>query len=314
MSTISPSLAPDVDVDLAESALSNDDLAPVPLVGARIDRATLEEREIIALGCGDVDGDGALEIVTLSRRRVAIGRARGGRFVTRHSAVLRDFAGVAPTPMREPLGGVAIVASKRTGPYLDIGISDRARGARLDGELHLLGAIQGVPFATPDGDACLRFQGSTLATTVRPCAETDTAPTAYGRDGPLDAAATGIFVTSRGVLATVDAARDPRTGEVALRSADRSATLSRAGAQIALADLDQDGTPEVISSLDVLTKPGGGADDALVITTWETDGSLRERSRTDVPTGIRALAACPPEGNGPGAVVLATAGELWIVR
>jgi NCS1 family nucleobase:cation symporter-1 len=30
MSTITPSLAPDFDVDLAESELSNDDLAPVP--------------------------------------------------------------------------------------------------------------------------------------------------------------------------------------------------------------------------------------------------------------------------------------------
>jgi hypothetical protein len=288
-------------------------LAPVPLVGARIDRATLEEREIVALGCDDVDGDGALEIVTLSRRRVAIGRARGGHFVTRHSAVLRDFSGIAATPLREPIGGVAIVAARRAGPYLDIGLSDRAKGARLDGELHLLGAIQGVPFATPYGDACLHFQGSTLATTVSKCAETDPVPPGFD-SGPLDAAATGVFVSSRGVLGTIDAARDPRTGDVALRWADRSATLPHAGAQIALADLDQDGAPEVITTLDVLTKPGGGADDALVITTWESNGSLREKSRTDVSTGIRALAACPPEGGGPGAVVLATAGELWIVR
>jgi hypothetical protein len=289
-------------------------LAPVPLVGARIDRATLEEKEVVALGCGDVDDDGSLEIVTLSRRRVVIGRARGGHFVIRHSAALRDLSGIAPTPLREPLGGIAIVAARRAGPYLDIGLSDRARGARLDGELHLLGAIQGVPFATPYGDACLHFQGSTLATTVSACTETDTAATGFDGNGPLDAVATGVFVSARGILGAVDAARDPRTGDVTLRSADRSATLSRAGAQIALADLDQDGAPEVISSLDVLIKPGGGADDALVITTWEASGSLRERSRTDVPTGIRALAACPPEGGGSGAVVLATAGELWIVR
>jgi len=289
-------------------------LAPVPLVGSRIDRATVEEKELVAVGCGDVDGDGTLEIVTLSRRRVTIGRARGGRFVTLRTAALRDFSGIAPTPLREPLGGVAIVAARRGGPLLDIGLSDRARGARLDGDLHLLGAIQGVPFATPYGDACMRFQGSTMATTVGKCAETDAAPPSLVSDAPLDAAASGVFVSPRGVVRTVDAARDPRTGDVALRAADRMATLSRAGAQIAVGDLDQDGAPEVITTLDVLTQPSGNADDALVITTWEGDGSLREKARTNVPTGVRALAACPPEGSGPGAVVLATGGELWIVR
>jgi hypothetical protein len=289
-------------------------LAPVPLVGSRIDRATVEEKEIVALGCGDLDGDGTLEIVTLSRRRVAVGRARGGRFITLRTAALRDFSGIAPTPLREPLGGVAIVATRRGRPQLDIGISDRARGVRLDGDLHLLGAIQGVPFATPYGDACMRFQGSTLATTVGKCAETDVAPPSFASDAPLDAAASGAFVSPRGVVRTVDAARDSRTGDVALRMADRTATLSRAGAQIAIGDLDQDGAPEVMTTLDVLTEPSANTDDALVITTWEGDGSLRERARTDVPTGVRALAACPPEGNGPGAVVLATVGELWIVR
>jgi hypothetical protein len=160
----------------------------------------------------------------------------------------------------------------------------------------------------------MRFQGSTMATTVGKCAETDSTPPSLADEAPLDAAASGVFVSPRGVVRIIDAARDPRTGDVALRTADRTATLARAGAQVAVGDLDQDGAPEVITTLDVLAQPSANADDALVITTWEHDGSLREKARTDVPAGIRALAACPPEGRGPGAVVLATVGELWIVR
>jgi hypothetical protein len=289
-------------------------LAPVPLVGARIDRATVEEKEIVALACGDIDDDGAIEIVTLSRRRIAVGRARGGRFVTLRSALLRDFSGIAPTPLREPLGGVAIVTSRRGPPRLDVGITDRARGSRLDGELRLLGAINGVPFATSQGDACLRFQGSSLATTIAKCADGDAAAVPFEIDGPLDAAAVATFVTADGVARTVDAARDPRTGEVTIHALGRTSSLSHAGAQMALADLDQDGAPEVISTLDVLPNPAGDVDDALVITTLEQDGSLREKSRTPVATGARAVTACPPEGGGSASVVLATPGELWIVR
>jgi hypothetical protein len=289
-------------------------LAPVPLVGARIDRATVEDKELVALACGDVDEDGATEIVTLSRRRIAVGRARGGRFVTLRTAQLRDFSGIAPTPLREPLGGVAIVSSRRGPPHLDVGISDRALGVRLDGDLRLLGPIRGVPFATARGDACMHFQGSTLATTMSKCTETDPPFAPFGEGAPLDAAAMAMFVTAGGIPHTVDASRDPRTGDVTIHSRGHTAILPHAGAQLALADLDQDGAPEVITSLDVLPKPTQDTDDALVVTTFESDGSLREKVRTPVPTGVRAVAACPPEGGGSAAVVVGTEGELWIVR
>jgi hypothetical protein len=288
-------------------------LAPVPLVGARIDRATLDDKEIVALACGDLDDDGAIEIIALSRRRLAIGRARAGRFVIDRSVALRDLSGIAPAPMREPLGGVTIVPG-RGAPYLDVGITDRARASRLDGELRLLGAIQGIPFATPTGDACLRFQGSTATSFIAKCAENDVVSLPVEVEGPFDAIASAMFVTREGVPRTAFAGRDPRTGEVALRTDDRAAILGRAGAQLAIADLDQDGAPEVISTLDVLVKPQGSADDALVVTTWEHDGTLREKSRTPVPPGVRAVAACPPDGRGPAPVVVATTGELWIVR
>jgi hypothetical protein len=288
-------------------------LGPVQLVTGHIDRITVEDRDLVAVACGDL-GDGGLELVTLGRRRIAVGRARAGRFVARRSASLRDLSPIAPAPLREPIGGIAIVALQGARPaFIDIGITDRARGSRLDLDLQRLGAITGVPFATPYGDACASFQGSTLSAGVAKCADTDAPSDGLEVDTPLDASAAATYVGADGTARAILATRDPRTSELKLRADGKTATLPGAGAQVALGDLDQDGSPEIISTLDVLPQVQGAAD-ALVVTTWQADGSLRERARTPVPSGIRAVATCPPEGAGPAAVVLATQGELWIVR
>jgi hypothetical protein len=252
--------------------------------------------------------------VTLGRRRIAIGRARGGRFVARKSAALRDFSPIAPAPLREPIGGVAIVPQRGArGFFIDVGITDRAKGTRFDVDLQKIGAIAGVPFATPYGDACATFQGSTLSAGVTKCADADPTPDGLELDTPLDASASATFVAPDGTARAIFATRDPRTSELKVRADGKTASLPGAGAQVALADLDQDGSPEILSTLDVLPQ-AQGTTDALVVNTWQADGTLRERARTPVPSGIRALAACPPDGPTPAAVVVATQGELWIVR
>jgi hypothetical protein len=243
-----------------------------------------------------------------------VGRVQGGRFVARRSASLRDLSPVAPAPLREPIGGIAIVPQRGARPtFIDVGITDRARGSRFDVELQRVGTIAGVPFATAFGDACATFQGSTLNGGVAKCADVDAAPDSLEVEVPLDAAAYATYVAPDGSTRAIVATRDPRTSELKLRADGKTASLPGAGAQVALGDLDQDGAPEILSTLDVLPQAQGAAD-ALVVTTWQADGSLRERARTPVPTGIRAVAACPPEGAGPAAVVVATQGELWIVR
>jgi hypothetical protein len=296
-------------------------LAPIPLAASRIDRVTTEDRDVVALACGDVNDDGALEIVTLGRRRAAIGRAQAGRFVPSKVALLRDLSGIAPSPLREPLGGLAIVPARgaeRT--HIDLGITDRARGSRLDANLRVLGSIAGVPLARPNGDACVTFQGSTLSAVVAKCADADPPIDTSDIEAPLDAAAHATFVAADGTVRVVGATRDPRTAELKLRSGAETASLPHAGAQIALADLDQDGSPEIISTLDVATKPPSSdptkppEGDALVITTWKLGAGLQEKTRTAVPGGIRAVAACPPDGAGVAPVVVATSGELWIIR
>src|SRR5262249_34912454 len=138
-------------------------LGPLPVFAGRVERIGVDERDILALACGDVGDGGSPELVTLSRRRVAVGRVRQGRFVVRKAAGLRELSGLAPAPLREPIGGIAIVPSRGgLAPSVDVGITDRARGSRLDADLRPLASINGVPVATPQGDACALFQGSTL--------------------------------------------------------------------------------------------------------------------------------------------------------
>jgi hypothetical protein len=296
-------------------------LAPVPLVAARVDHVATEDRDLLAVACGDVDDDGAIEIVTLGRRRATVGRLQGGRFVPIKLTWLRDLSGIAPAPLREPLAGLAIVPARGSNPtHIDLGITDRARGSRLDGDMRPLGSIAGVPFATPEGDACLTFAGSTLASAIVKCSDGDAALIASDIETPVDAIARATFVTADGAVHAISAARDPRTAELRVRSGGETVTLAHAGAQVALADLDQDGAPEIISSLDVPARPATDdptktpSGDEVVVTTWQPGLGERERSRTPVPSGVRAIAACPPDGGGTAPVVIATTGELWIVR
>src|SRR5262249_38975731 len=59
-------------------------LAPIPLVSAQIDRGRNFESEVVAVACGDLDGDGSSEIATVSRRRVTTSRIRGGKVEPLH--------------------------------------------------------------------------------------------------------------------------------------------------------------------------------------------------------------------------------------
>src|SRR5207244_1530803 len=56
-------------------------LPPIPLEEARLKTFKLSEAEVLAVGCGDVDEDGGVEIVTVSKARVSIGKLVKGRFV-----------------------------------------------------------------------------------------------------------------------------------------------------------------------------------------------------------------------------------------
>ena len=108
-----------------------------------------------------------------------------------------------------------------------------------------------------------------------------------------------------GTITHVVAARDP-SGALHLTRGGDQLTVDGVGAQLALADLDQDGVVEV-----VMTAPSGP--DALVVSTWR-GGGLVERMRIAAPAGVDAVGVCPPELKGAPALVAAVGREIWLVR
>lgn len=279
-------------------------LAPVPLVAARVERATGDERDVLALACGDVDGDGALELAVVGRRRVAVGRIRGQRFVATRAVAWADRSPVAPAPLREPLGGARVPP----GGGLDVGSSDRARALHLDADLVATGALAGLPFGVPPLGGCL-VPGTSRSTPVA-CAPGEALLDLGSAGAALDVAAALPLLDATGRALDVVATRDP-DGTLTVRAGDAQTVVEGAGAQVALADLDEDGEPEIVASLDVLAPEG----DAVVVRSWRPGDEPRERARIPVATGVRAIVACPPDAPGGAAIAIATgAGEMWIVR
>ena len=80
------------------------------------------------------------------------------------------------------------------------------------------------------------------------------------------------------------------------------------GAQVAAYDLDQDGTPEIVTTIN-------GEGDAIVVHSWS--GGTTEptpRLRLPAPGGVRALAVCPAEVGGEPVLVAVVGNEVWLVR
>jgi hypothetical protein len=282
-------------------------LAPVPLIALHAQKASLDESEIVALGCADLDGDGALELVTLSRRNLTVGRVREGKLQVLRRVPWTDLSPISPTPWREPIGSVSFPAEA----FLDIGSTDRARALRLDPELKPLAVLDGMPLSLPAGAMCARTQPGALFDKLVRCRASDP-PTQVKEPGfSFDAWATARVVASDGAVRDVWAARDASDAKLVVRdSAGHSLNVPRVGAQVAIADLDADGEPELITTRDVLDDK----DDGIAVRTWLTSGTLRERAALAVPTGVSAVTTCPADGPGQRSIVLSTRSELWVLR
>ncbi|HVW30427.1 MAG TPA: hypothetical protein VHC69_33955 [Polyangiaceae bacterium] len=275
-------------------------LPRIAVAASRIERAVAPS-DIVALACGDVAGNGQAEIVAVGRHKVQIGRAGDGRFSPRVETQWSSLSPVAPSPLREPLGSAVIVR----GSGVLVGISDRAEGFLLSPALAKV-RVLGAPIPLGDDFGCLSRSGIALGA-EGPC----------GRRGQhteelpvVDAFASGTVVDAEGRSTAVLATRDPATRRVSLRRGAGTTTLAEAGGALAVADLDLDGQPELLASVDT-DKP---EEDAVVISTWARDGTIAERLRVPVKDGVRAIAVCPAEDVRMAPIVAATTGGLWLVR
>jgi hypothetical protein len=285
-------------------------LVPIPLERAEVHKARHDLGEVLAVSCGDVDGDGGNDLVLVSRTTVAWGHIEAGRFVANHSASWTTLAPRLPVPLREPLGTAAILPKRHgVGSDIFVGTTDRG-GVALSRDLRGAAPLLGLPVLVEGDVLCVKpipsassWEGPWLD-----CSKGAKALADARVELPLgryDAVAVSELVSSDGSSLPLLATRDP-AGSVRLRAGERDVTLPAAGAQVALADVDEDGIPELVTT----SRDG---DEALTISSW-WGGELRVRSKIAAPSPLRALALCPPDDEGLRALVAATDKEVWIVR
>jgi hypothetical protein len=278
-------------------------LTPIALERSAVHRYRQDDAEIAALACGDTDGDGGLELLLVSRSKVALGRFRNGRLVLDRSALFSQLGPRAAVPLREPLGAAVMLKDPAR---LWVAHSDHGAFV-LDAELRNVQALPGFPVAFGAAVACAKLQPEQSAfdgALVR--CEGSAADTMYDpRIGPFDGAQVLHLRSPAGVEHVVSALREPG-GRLRVRMDEAQLNIEGAGAQFAIGDLDLDGWPEIITSSE-------GTDDAVHVQTW--DGTqLRTRLRLAAPAGVRAVTVCPAEDRGAPALVAAVGAELWVVR
>jgi len=276
----------------------------IPLVVSRVDKAQTAERDILALACGDVRGDGSSEIAAVGRRRVQVGRLERGHFAARASLNWADNSAIAPSPLREPIAQCALPEPGR----LWVGLSDRADALDLSGSLqveHKWHAVMPWPGAGCTSRAGLGYEGKARACPGSgPMPEID-----FGTS--VDAFASRTLSNRSGQVHTLRIARAVGADFVrALDSLHPEVIVPNVGAQIAVGDLDEDGLPEIITASASLDRHA----DQLLVRTLTDNGQLRERLRVPVPSGIDALAICPGDGRAMAPLALATGDGIWLIR
>ncbi len=300
-------------------------LTPVLLEQTGVHKIRHDEGEVLAVGCGDLDGDGGNELVLVTRQRVSIAKIRAGKLVVQRTAQWNTIASRVAVPMREPIGSVLVSPPGHRGEIL-LGTTDRG-GVVVDASLVAKRQLTGLPVPGGDGDACTvasadasAFEGNAIACDLPPAPGKPvkgkstrvepvvifTPPVArYDSIAALDA------IARDGTTAQIIAVRETN-GRLRLRRQDAGgvrpieATLEGVGAQVALVDLDLDGVPEIVTTSDT-------SDELLLVSSF-TRGLVTPRLRFPARDGVRAIGVCPPEEKGVPGLVAVVGNEVWLVR
>jgi hypothetical protein len=289
-------------------------LEPIPLTAFETHRGRAFESGVVALACDDFDRDGAPEILSVSRHRVALSRIDGGRVVPLRAKAWSELSPVHASPHREPIGSALALALPSRDPLAErelvVSLTDRALALRLDARLEPRESFPAFALAVSGSYACARLPAISVTGPLEPCGPSGPPPRRASVGGRYDALASAVLVEPSGKAFEVWAGREDGALEI-FDDTGKRARLPSVGAQLAVGDLDQDGRPELLRSLDVER----AGDDAVVVATWDRDGRPpRETARMPVAAGVNAIAVCPPDGPGRAAFVVATPAELVIVR
>ena len=295
-------------------------LPPILLEQATLHKAPLrlppgsaEASEILALGCGDADGDGNVDLVLSTRAQVLVGRLRGGAFTVERAVAWKDLAPRSPAVLREP------VAAFSFAPRFAAGTTDRG-GVILGDDLRTAATFEGLPVGA---GACVRLDADGVgfsgpASACEATARAGAAATVIKLPAArYDGAVVWTDVRRDGQSALVAAAREPN-GKLHVGFDGTEEVIPGAGASFAVGDLDLDGVPEIVSGRNLAPASAGGAGepgaevDAVQIISLGAGG--RPRLRFPAPAGVRAVAMCPSEARALPAAVAIVGDEVWLVR
>lgn len=278
--------------------------ATIPLVASTTTTASPPERAPVALACNDIDEDGSPEVTFVGRRRIAVGRFRAGRFVANQERAWSELSPVAPSPLREPIAGVQFLEGKG----LEVGLSDRAHFVLLNGRLEL---VDKAPARIPVAGSCLEISGHQLGTKFVKCLPGDPTPRERSLDRVDGVVASTALLSAQGTYTTYVAVYDARNDAISIESQGKTlARVEHTGGQVALADLDGDGNPEVLTTGATLDAD----EDRLRVHTLGADGTLNPRLELAVPDGITALAACTPNTASMAPIIVGTRKRLWVIQ